>query len=284
MIRLSAFADEASKDVAGQIAALKRNRIPYIELRGLDGVNIGKITLEQAKEYAALFEKEGIRVWAIGSPIGKIKIDDDFEAEKASLRHVCRLANLFGTDRIRMFSFFEAYEKEETVMKYLQEMVAIAEEEGCSLYHENEKLIFGDTLERVERIMEKVKGLKFIYDPANYIEAGEDAETTLNALHSRTHYFHIKDILADTHQIVPAGKGDGRIGDLVARIAPEAEVTLTLEPHLKLFDGYSGFDSTELKNKYEFATETESFDAAVCALKEILVQEGYKEVEGGWIK
>lgn len=284
MIRLSAFADEAAKEVVGQIAALKRNNIPYIELRGLDGVNIAKITLEQAKEYAALFEKEGIRVWSIGSPIGKIDITDDFGKELESLRHICRLAKIFGTDRIRMFSFFEAYEKEETVVKYLQEMVDLAKEEGCELYHENEKLIFGDTLERVEKIMEKVKGLKFIYDPANYIEAGEDAETTLNALHSRTHYFHIKDILADTRQIVPAGEGDGKIEELIARIDPKADVTLTLEPHLKIFDGYSGFDQTELKNKYEFATETESFDFAVKALKEILVRVGYQETEGGWTK
>lgn len=284
MIRLSAFADEAAKEVVGQIAALKRNNIPFIELRGLDGVNIGKITLEQAKEYAALFEKEGIRVWSIGSPVGKIDITDDFVKELKSLRHICRLAKIFGTDRIRMFSFFEAYEKEETVMKYLQEMVDIAKEEGCELYHENEKLIFGDTLERVEKIMEKVKGLKFIYDPANYIEAGEDAETTLSALHGRTHYFHIKDILADTRQIVPAGEGDGKIEELIARIDPKTDVTLTLEPHLKLFDGYSGFDKAELKNKYEFATETESFDFAVNALKGILARVGYQETEGGWTK
>ena len=48
MIRLCAFADEADKMVDGQIAALKRNNIGLIELRGLDGVNIGKLSEDEA--------------------------------------------------------------------------------------------------------------------------------------------------------------------------------------------------------------------------------------------
>ena len=53
MIRLSAFADEASTDFAGQLAALRRNGIALIELRGLDGKNIADIDERQAESYAA---------------------------------------------------------------------------------------------------------------------------------------------------------------------------------------------------------------------------------------
>ena len=40
MIKLCAFADEAESSLAGQIAALKRNNIPYLELRSIAGKNV----------------------------------------------------------------------------------------------------------------------------------------------------------------------------------------------------------------------------------------------------
>ena len=213
MIRLCAFADEASQKFEGQIAALRRNQISYIEVRGLDGVNVLKLTEEAAREYAARFAAEGIRVWSIGSPIGKVDVTCDFEAYKEKVRHICRIAQIFGTDKIRVFSFFEAYEAEETVFDYLREMVKIAEEYGVCLYHENEKKIYGDTVDRVLRIYENVKGLKFVYDPANYIEVGSDMKRAMDLLHDKTDYFHIKDLIAQTGERTPAGYGSGMIDD-----------------------------------------------------------------------
>lgn len=283
MIRLSAFADEANPNVADQIAALKRNGLQWIELRGLDGTNIRDITIDQAKEYAKCFADAGIQVWSIGSPIGKMDLHGDFEKEKKDLRRLCKVAKIFGTDKLRIFSFYEAYEDEIKVMDHLRQMVAIAQEEGCALYHENEKQIFGDTAERVERLMEQVDGLKFIYDPANFIEVGEDPKKTL-ALQNRCGYFHIKDALIATGEIVPAGLGDGKIPEMISNIPADADITLTLEPHLAIFEGYAEIDSTKLKNKYCYATNDESFDAAVAALKKILINEGYIECEGGYKK
>ncbi len=284
MIRLCAFADESDKMVDGQIAALKRNEIDLIELRGLDGKNVSKLTEDEAKEYAKRFDEAGIKVWSIGSPLGKVNISEDFGEYSKLVRHVCRLAKIFGTDKIRMFSFRESYESEEKVMENLRGMVAIAKEEGVSMYHENEKAIFGDTCERVLKIMDKVEGLKFIYDPANFLEVGEKADTTLDTLHSKTDYFHIKDVIAESGTLVPAGHGDGKIFELIARITDDK--VLTLEPHLKVFEGFNEIDGTEMKNKFHFASNEEAFDAAVNALKDVLCKAGYKydEAKGGYVK
>lgn len=284
MLKLCAFADEASKEVAKQIAALQKNKIEYIELRGLDGTNIGDVSLEDAKAYADAFAKSGIRVWSIGSPIGKIGIEKDLDAHLEKLRHVCRLAKIFGTERIRMFSFFRAYDQEEKVLEELGKMVAVAREEGCQLYHENEKKIFGDTRERVEILMAKVTGLKFIYDPANFIEVGEDPAETLPALAPKCSYFHIKDALMETKEIVPAGLGDGLIGALLKSLPAGKDFTLTLEPHLKLFEGYNEIDGAGLKNKYCFETAEDAFDGAVEALKKLILSSGYRACEGGYEK
>lgn len=283
MIKLAAFADESDPSFEGQISALKRNDIEYIELRGLDGVNISNVTEDAARAYAARLKEVGIKVWSIGSPIGKVKITDDLDAHLEKLEHVCRLAKIFETDKIRMFSFYEAYENSDKVMAMLGEMVKIADKYGIKLCHENEKKIFGDTLERVLLIVEKVKGLKFIYDPANFIEVGEDPAKTLPALHGISEYFHIKDVISATGSLVPAGCGDGRIDELVRMIGDNDKV-LTLEPHLKVFKGYAEIDGSGMKHTYQYNSNEEAFDAAVSALKAVLEKEGYKYVNGGYAR
>ena len=133
MIRLSAFADEASPMLDGQIAAMKRNGIEYLEIRGVNGENIANISCEAAKKYANQLSDSSIKVWSIGSPIGKVKIASDLEAHRAKLRHVCELANIFGTDKVRMFSFVEAYESRDKVLEELAAMVGIAADYGVEL-------------------------------------------------------------------------------------------------------------------------------------------------------
>lgn len=283
-IRLSAFADEAGKELSAQIAALKRNGIPYIEVRFIGSKNIATLTLEEAKEVKAELDANGIKVWSIGSPMGKMKMGDDFDLHCETLRHVCRIAKILETDKIRMFSFYDAYDCEEKVFEYLRRMVKIATEEGVCLYHENEKDIHGDNVARILRIMENVEGLKYVYDPANFLEVGENADDSLDALHAKMGCFHIKDVIAETHEIVPAGYGDGKIDRLIRMLPDEGEWVLTLEPHLALFEGYAAIDNTVMKNKFTFKDNNESFDAAVTALKKILTAEGYKETNGGFEK
>ena len=282
MIKLCAFADEADSSLDGQIAALKRNNIPYLELRSIAGKNVKDFSLEEAKEYAKTLAENGISVWSIGSPIGKVGIDVDIDVYMKDVHHVCELAKIFGTTRIRMFSFFHAYEKRETVMAYLQKMADVAKEYDVELYHENEKDIYGDILERVQDIMNSVKGLKYIYDPANYLQCDEPAEKTIAALVDKTDYFHIKDVIVSTGELVPAGYGDGKIDELVGKMI--GDKVLTLEPHLAVFDAYASIDNSEMKHKFHFTSNNEAFDCAVKAIKDILLKVGYKEVAGGFEK
>lgn len=282
MIKLSAFSDEAGNSIKEQIFALKRNGISLMELRSIDGKNVAEFTEEEAKAYQKQLEENGISVWSIGSPLGKVDIDVDFSEYCEKVRHVCKLANIFKAQRIRMFSFFNAYEKEEKVFAYLQEMVKIGKEYGVYMCHENEKDVFGDTAERVLKIMQNVDGLKYVYDPANYLQCGQSAEETLATFHAKTDYFHIKEVIASTGELVPAGYGDGKIKELIAKI--DSEKVLTLEPHLMEFDAYKSIDNTEMKHKFTFANEQEAFDAAVAALKNILKELNYKEEKGEFVK
>ena len=282
MVKLSAFSDEAGNSIKEQISALKRNGIFLMELRSIDGKNVAEFTEEEAKSYQKELEENGISVWSIGSPLGKVDIDVDFNEYCKKVRHVCKLANIFKTKKIRMFSFFKAYDQEEKVFAYLREMVKIGKEYGVDMCHENEKDVFGDTAERVLKIMQNVEGLKYIYDPANYLQCGQSADETLAIFHSKTDYFHIKDVISETGELVPAGYGDTKIKELIARITDDK--VLTLEPHLMEFDAYKSIDNTEMKHKFTFANGQEAFDAAVTALKNILKELNYKEEKGEFVK
>lgn len=284
MIRLCAFSDEAGSSLQAQIDALHRNGIGLMEIRMVDGENIANISLEQAAEIQKVLKDNQIQVWSLGSPLGKVSMGEGFDFSKtlAQCEHLCKLANVFGTDKIRMFSFYDAYDKKEQVLDCLRQMVALAAGYGVTLCHENEKSIYGDIVERVQILMEEVPGLKFVYDPANYLQCDEKSEDSLPALHSSTTYFHIKDVISETQELVPAGYGDGNIPKLIEIISDDK--VLTLEPHLKVFDGYASFDAETMKNKFQFSSNTEAFDAAVTALKAVLVNQGYKEQNGGFEK
>ncbi len=282
MIKLSAFADEASSSIDGQIDALVRNKISLLELRSISGVNVKEFTVSQAKEYSKRLSDSGIGVWSIGSPLGKVDISVNINGYLDLVKHICSLANIFNTKRIRIFSFFNAYDQAEKVFEYLNTFTTIAKGYGVTLCHENEKEVYGDTVERVLKLKENVNELKFIYDPANFIQVGEIAVDCLDKLHGISDYFHIKDVISETDELVPAGYGDGKIDELISNIKDDK--VLTLEPHLALFEGYNSIDSTKMKNKFKFDSNDQSFDFAVTALKKLLCNNGYKEINGEFIK
>ena len=76
-IKIYAFADEASPDIDEQITALKRNGLDGLEIRNVDGVNVSDITAEKAKEVKRKLQENGLVIWSVGSPIGKIDIEKD---------------------------------------------------------------------------------------------------------------------------------------------------------------------------------------------------------------
>lgn len=280
MVRLCAFSDEAADSLRGQIDALTRNGITLTELRSVDRVNVSQLSLSQAKETARALRGEGIAVWAVGSPLGKTDISISESAWVTQVERICDVACALDCDKVRAFSFFGAYESAAQVFDRLNTAARIAEKYGVTLYHENEKEVFGDTAARVSQLMRALNGWKFIYDPANFLQVGEDAAETL-ALAPQCAYYHIKDVVAATGELVPAGEGDGRIAQLIDGID---DTVLTVEPHLAVFGAYAQIDNSEMKLRHTFESNAQAFDTAVNALKNILENNGWKQQNGGYVK
>ena len=281
---LTGFADEASKDLDGQIAALKRNGMSYFEPRGINGKNISDFTVEEAKELKAKLDAEGIKVSSIGSPFGKIEIDDDFEPHFEKFKNTVEVAKILETKYIRMFSFFlkkgQSYEdSREEVLRRVKILADYSAGQGIYCCLENEKDIYGDSDDRnLEVLRHCAPNLFAIVDPANYIQCGVDPLVAYEKVAGFVKYLHVKDAYFENGEVVPAGKGDGSVAEIIKRFARNhGDKFLSLEPHLTVFDGLenlepdnSTINSIAKKKSYVYSNTDESFDAAVNALKEIL--------------
>lgn len=278
---LSAFSDEAGASLEEQIAALQRNGIRYMEIRTVNGINICNTPLETVAEYKKKLDEAGIQVVTIGSCIGKVTLEQDYNAHLAMFLHTLGVAKILGATRIRMFSIFMPQGEEpavyrDLVMQRMEQMLNIAEAVGVTLYHENEKDIYGDTDARVLDLMDAFHGrMQFIFDPANFIQCGCVPQEVYPKLKERIACFHMKDAMATDGHVVPVGKGDGSVPEILRDYALTHENTmLTVEPHLMVFAGLTDEVSMKKDNPYVYKSNSEAFDAAVAALKNILEKEG----------
>ena len=213
-ITLCAFADESGSKIETQIENLLANGIYNVELRSADGINVGDFSEQKAREVYEKFYCAGIKVWSLGSPLGKIDISQPKEKHFGLLENLVRTVKIVKTDKIRMFSYFmkrgeyDLYRDE--VISRLNEMTAYAADNGITLCHENESEIFGATVDNCAYISDNVPGIKIVYDPANFIMWDEDIDYALEKLYDRTLYFHIKDVIRESKTIVPAATETGR--------------------------------------------------------------------------
>ena len=121
-----------------------------------------------------------------------------------------------------------------------------------------------------------------MFDPANYVQSGEEVSNALKLLRNGTGYYHIKDALNENGEVVPAGKGDGCVLELLEGL--REDTVLTLEPHLAVFKGYSQLERTERKMKYEYKSSREAFAEAAEALRGLLRKCMFREEDGEWKK
>jgi len=250
--RLSCFADEIDPMLSKQMDVLDKTYIRHIEIRGVDGKNISEITPSEAKKIKKCLDDRGYKISAIGSPIGKININDNFAPHLELFKNVLDISEKLDAPLIRIFSFYTKNPDTDKnkVFDRLSELVKIAEDYDCVLIHENEIGIYGDTPQRNLEIAKMFPPKKkfghafgFVFDFANYVINGCDVMEAYNLLEDHVIYFHIKDAIYGENRVVPAGMGEGKIAEILAR-AKNKNCFLSLEPHLGYFEGLEAFEHT----------------------------------------
>ncbi len=280
----SAFSDESGEaTLQGQIDACKTNGITHMELRGFGKeANINNIKPEQAKDMRKVLDENGMRLSAIGSAYGKIKIRDDFAPHFEAFKNTVEVAKILGAPYIRMFSFYFDHDDDyaanrNEVLRRVQAMADYAYAQGVLCCHENEKGIYGDTAERCLDILQNVRHLRGVFDPANFVQCGVDTLKAFDMLEPYIEYMHIKDALYADGSVVPAGKGDGNVKEILRRITTrEGELILTLEPHLQVFAGLEALEANSETERampaHAYPTHAASFKAAADALKGLIAE------------
>lgn len=283
---LSAFSDECGEaSLAGQIAACKANGITHMELRGFGKeLTINTLTPAQAKEMRLELDDSGMFVGSIGSAYGKINIKDDFAPHFEAYKRTIEVANILGAPYIRMFSFyFDADDdyaaQRDRVLSQVQAMADYAFENGVQACHENEKGIYGDMADRCLDLLQNCSHLRGVFDPANFVQCGEDTLHAIKLLEPYTEYMHIKDAMYADSSVVPAGKGEGNVKAILQKMAARSgDVMLTLEPHLQVFDGLQNLETGgETKRAMPagvYESHAASFKAAADALHSLLAEIG----------
>lgn len=277
-ILLSAFADEYNKNIDLQLEMLSRRGVKYIEPRFIGDKNVADLTVNEANELKSKLDAMGISASAIGSPIGKINLADDFSAHLEKAKNTFEVASVLGAKNIRMFSFYirdgESREQaRDEVIDKLGRLLMLADEYSLTLCHENEAKIYGETDEYCLDLLTVFDGkLRAVFDMGNFVLDGcTPYPTGYEMLKDYIEYFHIKDSLA-SGAIVPAGKGEARIADILTAHKKYAkrDFFISLEPHLETFSGLNKLVGKSFENPYKFESPEAAFLSGLDALEEIL--------------
>lgn len=275
-MNIFAFADEAAQHLSGQIAAMQRNGLQGVELRSTEYGNVSSLTQAQAKEIHERLSDAGLTVWSAGSPLGKISMEEDFDAHLSRFRHTLDIAHTLGAKNIRLFSFYlpphaEPEDYRTQVIDRLAAFLLAAEGSGIRLCHENEKGIYGDTAPRCRVLLDALPALRAVFDPANFIQCGQETLSAWELLSGRVEYLHIKDALPNG-QVVPAGKGTGHLPEILSAFRAQGGTAVSVEPHLKVFSGLEALEHGEktIIDDFAYPSSDAAFDAACTALKALL--------------
>ena len=283
-IIISGFADEIDPQLDVQLKVVKDLGMEYICLRAADGKGIAEYSVEEFQEkILPRLQAAGVKVSSLGSPIGKIDIDDDaaYETPLTQLDTLCRICSLLDCKYIRMFSFWmlnkNPDEWKNEVLRKLRGFADVAARYGVILIHENEKDIYGDIGSRCKTILDELASpyFKAAFDFANFVQCGEDTAACWELLKEHVAYIHIKDAVTGSNENVGCGTGDGKIPQLLAKAIKEDgyEGFLTLEPHLVLFATLQSLevvDATEVISENKAKDGTEGYAMQYNALCEIL--------------
>jgi sugar phosphate isomerase/epimerase len=287
-MRLCGFADEISPELDEQIKTCKGLGVTHFELRGVYNKNVLDFDKSVRNEIKAKLKDNGMGVASIGSPIGKVKIDEPWEKHFERFKVAVESAEFFEAPLIRIFSYYPASEGEDVhkhrdeVIRRMKTKVDYVKSRNVTLIHENEKGIFGDTGKWCLDLLKSVDSpkLRAAFDFGNFVQVGDNPLEVWPTLKPYAVHIHIKDVKrADERpaegerklkgvqraegRAVPAGQGDGHVEEILVDLKKSGYGGfLSLEPHLAAAQQFSGFSGPAL------------FKMAVDALKVLCKKNG----------
>jgi L-ribulose-5-phosphate 3-epimerase len=213
--RLGIITDEISDELGQAVDFISNYKLTYCELRAFWRHNIVDAPQADLDRARQLLERHGLKVSDIASPVLKWNLPEmparprnrdtfganfsDADAEKLLLRSF-KLARFFGTNKVRIFSFWRVPEPEKAypyVRDRLAKVAEVAGNNGVLLVLENEHECNVGTGRELGRILRDINSphLRGNWDPGNAAMLGEtpypDGYREVKGLFA---HMHIKDV------------------------------------------------------------------------------------------
>ncbi len=217
---LSGFADEAAnqKTATQQFAAFAALGLQYYTIRFIDagnGVkNVMQLTKREIGNVRHLEDEYGLNVSSLGSPIGKVKLQDVNDGSKnkyvpfkkylaKDVKLACELAHAFETKLIRGFSFYHprntnAHDHLPQVVDQLGQIAEACHRSDLLFGLEVEANLVGQSGQLLSEIHRKVNhpALTLIFDAGNIVTQGCSPDEVFSqylAMKRGLGWVHIKD-------------------------------------------------------------------------------------------
>ena len=223
----------------------------------VNGINIVNASPDKLNETDKLLKDNNISVSAIGSPIGKVRIDRDFDEHFELFKHTVDVAMQLNSKLIRIFSYYPPLNKDindyqDEIIDRMREKLDFIKGLPVILTHENEARIYGQTSQNCRYLAEKLNSQQFrlTYDPANFVWSmgiKNNVQSCLPEMMPYINHVHIKDWIVGSQIGSIPGKGDGQIPQLLEELKKKNySGFLTLEPHLEKGEQFGGSTSSQL--------------------------------------
>ena len=261
--RLGIITDEISQNLEECLAFLSSYKLHWCELREVWGKNLMIAPQEDLDQAKKLLADSSIQVSDIGSPIFKWNIPGvatkanekhdyalgNFTEEDAdkTLEKSFQLARFFGTNKVRIFSYWRVPDPEKVypqVRDRLAKAARLAQQNDILLVLENEYECNVGTGKELGRILRDVNSphLRGVWDPGNAVMLNETPfPDGYEAVKGLFPHMHIKDARKNANgRIGWAPVGGGFIdfkGQFAALHKENYSGTMSLETHYRRPDG-----------------------------------------------
>ena len=252
---LTGFADEAAKDLAGQIKATKQLGWSRIESRAIDGTNIHDLADAAFDQACGQLQEAGVTINCFGSAIAnwgkdiRKPMDVDLEQTRRAITRMQRL----GTKLIRIMSYAVIAENpagdqmEQERFARVRTLTKMFLDAGILPVHENCMNYGGMGWTYTLKLIEAVPGLKLVFDTGNPIFTldrtlpepypYQSAWTFYSHVRDHVAYVHIKDGKMDAKTSKPVycwpGDGDGDVVRICADLVKRGyNGGISIEPHM----------------------------------------------------
>ena len=247
------FADEASKGLAGQIAATKELGWHFIESRAIDGVTIHDLSDEAFDIAAGQLEDAGVQVNCFGSTIANWakKITDPFDITLQEINRAIPRMHRLGTKFIRIMSYARMDDREpndqmeEERFRRLNVITKMFLDAGIQPLHENCMNYGGMGWPFTLRMLDRVPGLKLVFDTGNPVCTDDKSKPKPYPKESSWEFYdNVKDFVVYVHikdAVIEDGKprftwggdGDGDVRKIVTDLLKRGyDGGFSMEPHM----------------------------------------------------